>query len=179
MSALVNRERRLMPMRVDDLDAVLAIEQVAYEFPWTRGNFIDSLHAGYACWLLRDAGHRLVAYAVSMAGVDEVHLLNLTVAPDEQGRGHARWLLDALVDHCRQEAAPMLWLEVRTGNARARALYQRYGFNDIGVRRNYYPAPKGRREDAVVMGLPTGAPVAPVTLAGESPGLPRGTDGLD
>lgn len=178
MSALPSRERRLLPMRVDDLDAVLAIEQVAYDFPWTRGNFIDSLHAGYECWLLRDAGHTLLGYAVSMAGVDELHLLNLTVAPAEQGQGHARWLLDTLVQHCRQQAAPMLWLEVRTGNARARALYLRYGFSEIGVRRNYYPAPQGRREDAVVMSLATGAPVVPLTLAGEPPS-PGGADGLD
>ncbi|MBL8302672.1 MAG: ribosomal protein S18-alanine N-acetyltransferase [Ideonella sp.] len=178
MSALPTIGRRLSSMRVDDLDAVLAVEQAAYDFPWTRGNFIDSLHAGYACWLLRGARQQLLGYAVSMAGVDELHLLNLTVAPAEQGQGHARWLLDALVDHCRQQPAAMLWLEVRTGNTRARELYRRYGFSEIGVRRNYYPAPKGRREDAVVMSLATGAPLAQAPGSGQ-PWSPGGPDGLD
>jgi [ribosomal protein S18]-alanine N-acetyltransferase len=165
MSALPHLRRELLPMQSGDLDAVLAIEVQAYEFPWTRGNFIDSLHAGYACWVLRDERHRLIAYAISMAGVDELHLLNLTVAPTDQGQGHARWLLDALVAHCRREAAPMLWLEVRTSNARARRLYVRYGFREIGLRRGYYPAAQGRREDAVVMSLVTGAD-APAHPAG-------------
>lgn len=178
MSALPNIERRLSSMQVDDLPTVLAIEQAAYDFPWTRGNFIDSLHAGYACWLLRNGRQQVLGYAVSMAGVDEVHLLNLTVAPAEQGQGHARWLLDALVDHCRQQPAAMLWLEVRTGNMRARELYRRYGFSEIGIRRNYYPAPKGRREDALVMSLATGAP--PIAASGTGPQPPRGApDGLD
>lgn len=161
MSALPSLHRELRPMQLADLDAVLAIEGVAYEFPWTRGNFIDSLHAGYTCWVLFDVHHRLIAYAVSMAGVEELHLLNLTVAPAEQGQGHARWLLDALVAHCRREAALMLWLEVRTANARARRLYERFGFREIGIRRGYYPAAQGRREDAVVMSLATGAEPAP------------------
>lgn len=150
-------QRHLAAMGVVDLPEVLAIEQRAYDFPWSRGNFIDSLHAGYHAWLVRDGSAQLLGYCVAMPGVDEMHLLNLTVAPECQGRGHARWLLDTLVRHCQGHGASMLWLEVRTGNDRARALYRRYGFREIGVRRNYYPGPLGRREDAVVMSLSTAA----------------------
>jgi ribosomal-protein-alanine N-acetyltransferase len=153
-------ERRLTPMRVADLPEVLVVEQRAYDFPWTHGNFVDSLHAGYEAWLLRGAQGALLGYCIAMAGVDEMHLLNLTVEPAEQGRGHARWLLDALVEHCRRHAASTLWLEVRTSNARARRLYQHCGFREIGVRRGYYPAAQGRREDALVMSLVTGEAAA-------------------
>lgn len=148
------------PMGVADLDAVLAIETVSYSFPWTRGNFIDSLAAGYRCELrLADDG-RILAYAVAMPGFEEMHLLNITVSPECQGRGHAHALLDRLVDHCRSEGMGSLWLEVRPSNERARALYTRWGFQEVGLRRAYYPAPAGRREDAIVMSLliPEGLP---------------------
>ena len=94
-----------------------------------------------------------MGYFVAMAGVDEMHLLNLTVAPAWQGRGHGRALLDALVEHCRARGDGPLWLEVRESNLRARAIYARYGFGEVGLRRGYYPAPHGQREDAVVMSL--------------------------
>lgn len=154
---------RLRPVQVGDLDAVMAIEVEAYAFPWTRGNFIDSLAAGYLAHWLDDGHGRMQGYFIAMPGVDEMHLLNITVAPALQGRGLARQMLDALVGLCRTRGEPMLWLEVRTSNDRARALYRRYGFTEIGLRRGYYPAPKGRREDAVVMSLavtPAGAPGA-------------------
>ena len=170
MSAVLRCERHLRSMRVPDLDAVLVIEEAAYDFPWTRGNFVDSLHAGYEAWLLCDEQGELLGYLVAMAGVDEMHLLNITVAPGEQGQGHARWMLDALVAHCRDQRSAMLWLEVRTGNTRARALYQRYGFREIGLRRGYYPAPFDRREDAVVMSLSTDA------VPGQPPGIRHGLD---
>ena len=144
---------RCEPMTVADLDAVLAIECTAYEFPWTRGNFIDSLAAGYDAQLLRDAQGALCGYCVAMRGVQEVHLLNLTVAPALQHRGLGRDLLDRLVSASRQVGARWLWLEVRQGNLRARAVYRRYGFDDIGSRRGYYPAAAGQREDACVMRL--------------------------
>lgn len=140
-------------MRAADLDAVLSVEAKAYAFPWTRGNFIDSLAAGYHIELLVDASDSLLGYYVAMSGPDEMHLLNLTVAPSQQGRGHARRLLARLVERCHAHAAQALWLEVRESNQRARELYRRQGFVEEGLRRNYYPAPQGRREDAVVMRL--------------------------
>ncbi len=157
MSALLQFNRdapQREPMSVADLDAVLAIEHIAYEFPWTRGNFIDSLAAGYTSQVLRDGDGALAAYCVAMAGVQETHLLNLTVAPAWQHRGLARGLLDALVAHSRGVGAHTLWLEVRESNQRARDVYRHCGFEQVGWRRGYYPAAAGRREDACVMRLP-------------------------
>lgn len=152
MSALLREAPQLRAMTVADLDEVAAVERLAYPFPWTRGNFIDSLAAGYLTRVLcGDDG--LVGYYIAMSGVDEMHLLNITVAPPQQGCGHARRMLDELVAFCHEANALKLWLEVREGNARARSLYLRYGFRHIGVRRGYYPAPQGRREDAAVMSL--------------------------
>ena len=143
----------LAPMTVAQVDAVMAIEVAAYAFPWSRGNFIDSLAAGYPARVLRGPRGELLGYFVAMAGVDEMHLLNITVAPAVQGRGHARLLIDALTALCREQHARALWLEVRASNARARAMYERLGFTQVGVRKGYYPAPFGRREDAIVMSL--------------------------
>ena len=143
-------------MTLADLDAVLAVEAGAYEFPWTRGNFIDSLAAGYSAQLLRDSQGAVRAYLVAMAGVQETHLLNLTVAPAWQHRGLARGLLDGLVADCRAAGAWWLWLEVRESNRRAREVYRRYGFEQVGWRRSYYPAAAGQREDACVMRLALG-----------------------
>ena len=140
-------------MHLVDLDAVLEIEYAAYEFPWTRGNFVDSLAAGYAAHVLRRADGGLSGYCVAMPGVEETHLLNLSIAPAWQHRGLARGLLDALVADCRVDGARCLWLEVRQSNARAREVYRRYGFVQVGWRRSYYPAAAGQREDACVMRL--------------------------
>lgn len=143
----------LAPMGTVHLDAVMAIEAAAYAFPWTRGNFIDSLAAGYPARVLLDARRQLLGYFVAMPGVDEMHLLNITVALAEQGRGHARSMIEALIPLCHEHHARELWLEVRESNERARAMYLRLGFSAISVRKGYYPAPFGRREDAVVMSL--------------------------
>jgi [ribosomal protein S18]-alanine N-acetyltransferase len=152
------------PMLVRDLNAVMAIEGRAYTFPWTRGNFVDSLAAGYHTLVLVDAGAGIVGYHVAMSGAGEMHLLNLTVSPPWQGRGLGSRLLDALEAQSRRLGLETLWLEVRAGNERARDLYRRRGFAEVGLRRRYYPAPQGAREDAVVMSR---------RLAGEAP---RGVD---
>lgn len=144
------REAGLAPMTPDRLDAVLAIEAVAYPHPWTRGNFEDSLRAGYQAQLLV-AGEEVIGYYVAMMGVDEVHLLNITVVPALQGQGWGRVLLDALALWSRGRGAQWLWLEVRVSNERAQHLYERYGFRRVGLRKGYYPAGNGKREDAIVM----------------------------
>lgn len=161
-------ERRIHfePMSEADLDAVRAVEVAAYAHPWSRKHFLDSLQAGYpAVLLLGEAlpgereqavtarGHVLLGYVVAMPGVDEVHLLNITVAPVHQRRGWARFMLDALVLWSRGQRAQWLWLEVRESNEAARRLYRHYGFSQVGVRKGYYPAGHLRREDAVVMSL--------------------------
>ena len=153
MSAVPREMRALEALTIASLDDVLGVERAAYEFPWTRGNFIDALAAGYWAQRLVDDAGRLLGYVVAMQGVDEMHLLNLTVAPPHQGAGHASWLLGALVAHCRALGDRQLWLEVRVSNARAQAIYRRYGFRDIGVRKGYYPAAQQQREDARVMSL--------------------------
>lgn len=140
-------------MTPDHLDAVMAIEATAYPHPWTRGNFNDSLRAGYQGQVLV-AGGTLIGYFMAMKGVDEVHLLNLTVAPEHQGQGWGRLILEALSTWSRGQGAQWLWLEVRASNERAQRLYERYGFRRVGLRKAYYPAAHGRREDAVVMSLP-------------------------
>lgn len=151
MSARLEPQPTLRPIGVTDLDAVMAIEQRAYSFPWTRGNFIDSLAAGYAAQMLLDGDGRPIGYFVAMPGVDEMHLLNVTVDPHWQGRGLSHLLMDAVDACCAERRAAMLWLEVRASNARARHLYARRGFSEVGLRRGYYPAAQGQREDAVVM----------------------------
>lgn len=144
-------ERVLLPMTTSQVDAVMAIESAAYAFPWTRGNFIDSIAARYPARLLYNPAGELLGYFVAMVGVDEMHLLNITVAPEVQSRGHARFLIDTLIGLCGANSARALWLEVRESNLRARAIYERLGFTQVGVRKGYYPAPQGQREDAVVM----------------------------
>ena len=146
-------ERVLHPLTAAQLDAVMAIETAAYAFPWSRGNFVDSLAAGHPAWRLAGPADVLLGYCVAMFGVDELHLLNITVAPGARRRGHARFLIDALIRLAVEHRARQVWLEVRQGNAPARTVYQRLGFVDVGVRRGYYPAAFGRREDAVVMSL--------------------------
>ncbi len=146
----------LQPMQIGDLDAVLDLEQRAYAFPWTRGNFIDSLAAGYLARLLRNAQGQLLGYFLAMPGVAEMHLLNIAVAPEHQGRGHARHMLDALSALARQQGCEQIWLEVRRSNARAREVYAGYGYVETGIRRAYYPAVAGQREDAVLMSLDLG-----------------------
>ncbi|MEO7851274.1 MAG: ribosomal protein S18-alanine N-acetyltransferase [Rubrivivax sp.] len=153
MSALLRPQAQLQPLMLRDLDAVLAIEVSAYRFPWSRGNFIDSLSAGYLAEMVVDARAAPIAYCVAMPGVDEMHLLNLTVAPPYRRQGHACALLDSLQAHCRDSGLPTLWLEVRAGNERARQVYARRGFSQVGVRKGYYPAGLARREDALVMSL--------------------------
>ncbi|WP_128000134.1 ribosomal protein S18-alanine N-acetyltransferase [Piscinibacter defluvii] len=144
-------------MGIGQLDAVMTVETAAYEFPWSRGNFIDSIAAGYAAQVLYGAGGELLGYFVAMGGVDEMHLLNITTAPPHQHCGHARFMLDALVALCRRRGARRLWLEVRRSNLRAQSIYRRRGFAEVGARRGYYPAPQGQREDALVMSLDIGA----------------------
>lgn len=155
MSAVLRDDRLLLPMTLQQLDAVLAVELQAYAFPWTRGNFIDSLAAGYVAQVLHGRQGELMGYFIAMEGVDELHLLNITVAPVAQGLGHARFMLDELCTYGRTHGAHQIWLEVRGSNLRARNIYERYGFRHIGLRRGYYPAsrdehPNGR-EDAIVM----------------------------
>ena len=149
-------------MTLSWLSDVTRVEHSAYKHPWTLGNFNDSLNAGYMAQLLTagdQPGAALLGYFVAMKGVDEVHLLNITVAPDCQRQGWARVMLDALAIWSRGQGAQWLWLEVRISNTHAKALYTRYGFREVGLRKGYYPEGgtgllgMPARQDAVVMSL--------------------------
>lgn len=152
MSALPLSILQFQPMSEASLAAVVAIEQDLYEFPWTIGNFRDSLRASYSCWECREE-RSLAAYAIMMFGPEDAHLLNLSVARARQRQGLASRLLDHLIDHARDHGAQQMILEVRPSNAAGRALYAGFGFQRIGLRRGYYPA-RGGREDAIVLSLP-------------------------
>lgn len=142
---------RFVPMRVDDLSEVLTIENDVYPHPWTRGNFLDSLYSGYEAWTLRDPSGDLIGYFLLMMAVDEAHLLNISVRRDMHGHGVGRMQLDKVVSLAKSLGATSVLLEVRPSNERALAVYQRYGFAQIGQRRGYYPAAGNTREDAIVM----------------------------
>jgi [ribosomal protein S18]-alanine N-acetyltransferase len=141
----------MRPMREADLPAVHALEQRAYPYPWTRGIFVDCLRAGYECWVMESDG-ALLGYAVLSVAAGEAHVLNVCVAPERQGEGLGRRMLQRLVELARWHRAERVFLEVRPSNPVAIALYDSAGFNEIGRRPKYYPA-KGGREDAVVMAM--------------------------
>ncbi len=144
---------RFEAMTDSHLDAVTALELQAHAHPWQKSHFADCLASAYQTQLLM-AGDTLLGYFVAMKGVDEVHLLNLTVAPAHQRQGWARLMLDALALWSSGQGAQWLWLEARQSNTRAIHIYKAHGFRAVGVRRQYYPAASGTREDAVVMSLP-------------------------
>ncbi|MCG1041232.1 ribosomal protein S18-alanine N-acetyltransferase [Mycetohabitans sp. B8] len=170
MSGVLMTERYLTPMTESDLDEVAAVERDAYEFPWTRGNFEDSLRNGYFGVCLRHISGALVGYCVLMPVVDEMHLLNLCVAPTAQGHGAGLALLREAVRLTLARQLGSVLLEVRPSNQRAMRLYERFGFIAIGRRKHYYPARHRTREDAIVMryGLHAEVSVAPVAAAGHA-----------
>lgn len=136
-------------MTAADVPAVLAIENAVYPHPWSRGNFDDSLAAGYHCWIAECAGE-VAGYSVVMVAAGEAHLLNLSVAGPWQRRGIGRELLTFVTRLARDYGASTILLEVRPTNQAALALYAAAGFSRVALRRNYYPAGEAR-EDAVVL----------------------------
>jgi len=151
MSGVLMTDRYLSPMTESDLDEVAVIERLAYEFPWSRGNFEDSLRNGYYGLCMRHVTGTLIGYCVLMPVVDEMHLLNLCVAPQAQGAGAGLTMLREAVRIARAQGLDGLLLEVRPTNHRAIRLYEQFGFVTIGRRKNYYPARHHSREDALVM----------------------------
>jgi len=144
-------ETRIRPMHEQDVPSVIAVEVRAYYSPWTEVIFRDCLRVGYSCWVLEQDA-QVLGYGVLSAAVGEAHLLNLCVAPEQQGKGHGRRLLTHFIDVARGHGAEAMFLEVRPSNYAAVALYESTGFNQVGSRRDYYPAPKGR-EDALIFAL--------------------------
>ncbi|WP_114652916.1 GNAT family N-acetyltransferase [Polynucleobacter necessarius] len=157
-------ELSFLPMTVADLDSVLAIESVSHIHPWTKGNFSDSLAAGHWAYCVRpqlsDAiegsyldPEILWAYCILFPAVDELHLLNITVSPKLRRLGIGVKMMNVIEGVAAQQNIPRIILEVRPSNESALKLYQRLGYEQIGVRKNYYlvDAASGLREDALVL----------------------------
>jgi ribosomal-protein-alanine N-acetyltransferase len=136
------------PMNERDLDAVVALEATLQSFPWSRGNFADSLAAGHSVWVLRVGGD-LIGFSVVMPVIDEAHLLTIGICKRYQGQGYGARMLRHAMECARLGGASKIFLEVRPSNARAVELYRHFGFRQIGLRKGYYPAQVGR-EDALI-----------------------------
>lgn len=138
-------------MKVDDISAVLENELRGYSHPWSRDIFIDCLKSGHECCLfvLRD---HIVGHGVLSVVAGESHLLNVCISPAFQGLGYGRMLVKRMLDCARKRRVSSVFLEVRPSNLVAYELYESLGFNEVGLRKNYYPAEMGR-EDAIVMAI--------------------------
>lgn len=147
MNAL-NLPVEMFPMNTQDVAGVTALEGRVQAFPWSAGNFQDSLVSGHSCWVCRVGGD-LVGFSVVMPVLDEAHLLNIGVSPAYQGRGYGARLLKQAMEVAVLNGAASMFLEVRVSNERAAGLYRHFGFQQIGQRKAYYPALQGR-EDALV-----------------------------
>ena len=135
-------------MAIGDLVNVMRIEEAAYQFPWSLAIFRDCIKAGYTCWVA-EINNNIIGYAVYINAVQECHLLNLCVDPKLQGKGFGRKLLAKVLDDSKENDARCIFLEVRPSNQHALLLYESEGFNEVGVRKKYYPTQHGR-EDAVI-----------------------------
>ena len=138
--------RRMMD---EDVPGIMAIETRAYNFPWTKGIFRDCIRAGYCCYVL-ESDREIVAYVVMSVGAREAHILNICVSPERRGAGYGRILMIKMLEIARRLQADTMFLEVRPSNEAARRLYDKLGFNEIGIRNNYYPAEQGK-EDALLL----------------------------
>ncbi len=142
---------RIRPMRLSDLPAVLAIERQVYNYPWSEGIFKDCFTAGYSCWVCEDL-EKVIAFSILSIAAGEAHIMNICVDPAEQGQGIGRKMIRHLIKIARYGKAESIFLEVRPSNHSAKVLYQKMGFNEIGIRKAYYPAENGR-EDALMLAL--------------------------
>ena len=135
-----------------DLDEVMAIEHLAYPIPWTRSMFETSLSSKDECWLLK-VGDSILGYTIISNVLDEAHLLNICIHPKFSRKGYGRTLLRYVIERAIERKACMFFLEVRVSNKYAINLYFSEGFNEVGIRPNYYPSSKGVSEDALLMTL--------------------------
>ena len=143
--------KQFREMLMSDLGAVMQLEPTLYSHPWTHGNFVDSLNNHHQAWVLSE-NEVIIGYSVMMMVLDEAHLLNISVDIQMQSKGWGRYLLDLMMKKARELGAANLFLEVRVSNVNAIKLYEKVGFNEMAIRRNYYPAVAGR-EDAILMGI--------------------------
>lgn len=150
MSAVLKQsEFYIRPMHEDDINGVMTIEKKAYNYPWSAQIFRDCLRVGYCCWVMEHQ-ENIVAYGIMTVAVGESHVLNLSVCPDFRSQGLGKKLMSHLLGVAHERDADMTFLEVRPSNFAAIKLYLDLGFDEIGIRRNYYPAKMGR-EDALIL----------------------------
>ncbi|QKJ85671.1 ribosomal-protein-alanine N-acetyltransferase [Paramixta manurensis] len=135
----------------NDIADAFAIEQRSHAFPWTEKTFASNQGERYLNYRLDKAGV-MAAFAITQVVLDEATLFNLAVDPVWQRQGLGRCLLTHLIEQLRQREVLTLWLEVRASNRGAIALYEALDFNEVSLRRNYYPTASGR-EDAIIMAL--------------------------
>lgn len=145
----VELDYKLRQMQAEDLPTVLKNERVSYSHPWSEGIFSDCIESGYECWLLI-ADYRIIGHGILSVAASEAHLLNACVRPDYQGNGFGKIVVKFMLNRARERGARRVYLEVRPSNRIAYRLYENLGFNEIGVRKDYYPAFVGR-EDALVL----------------------------
>jgi len=143
---------RLRKMDHSDLPSVLKIEALNYEFPWSEGVFKDCFRAmNYVNWVCEAPENVIVGYCIISVMAGEAHIMNISVNPDFQRQGAGRKMMEHVIEYARPRAEKM-FLEVRPSNPNAMALYRKLGFQEIGIRKGYYPA-KGGREDAIMFAL--------------------------
>ncbi len=135
-------------MTVDDIPDIMEIEKAVYTHPWSKGIFNDCIQVGYNCWVYFEQ-NKLLAYGLVSIAANEAHILNVCVSPDAQSRGLGKRMLHKLMQLASEKQGDSIFLEVRESNLIAQKLYDKEGFNRIGLRKNYYPAEDGR-EDGLV-----------------------------
>ncbi|MCK5720609.1 MAG: ribosomal protein S18-alanine N-acetyltransferase [Thiomargarita sp.] len=136
-------------MQISDLDKIVAIETQIYTFPWNKQVFTDCLNAKYIAKVL-EKGEYLVAYALMSIVLDEANILNICVSPTQQGNGYGEKVLNYLLDLAEINLIQTIFLEVRASNKIAINLYKKLGFNQVGIRKNYYRNSYNLREDALI-----------------------------
>lgn len=142
-------------MRLADLPLVAQLEAVGHLFPWTETIFSDCLRVGYNCWLAMQEtadGEQIVGYGVMSIALDEAHILNLCVHPQQRNQGIGTHLMQFLMQLARSHRATQMFLEVRESNPSAQHIYRKLGFIQVGLRKHYYPTLAGR-EDALVLAI--------------------------
>ncbi|MHB8624286.1 MAG: ribosomal protein S18-alanine N-acetyltransferase [Sulfuricaulis sp.] len=150
MSAVVAMPKPLLrPMTGHDLEAVLKVENAAYEFPWTLAIFRDCLRIGCHCYVY-ESPRGILGHGIMTVAVSECHILNICVHPDYQRQGLGEGMVRFLLDIAQQKKACIALLEVRLSNTAAYRLYTKLFFDEVGLRKNYYPACHGR-EDAIIL----------------------------
>ena len=146
----INSRYQLQKMVIDDIPEVMVIEKQVQSHPWTKGIFKDCMRVGYLCWVCREDGKSLVGYLIQSIAAEEMHILNVCIHPDKQRMNLGTLLVEQAEAFGKHGLAKTVFLEVRPKNIAAIRLYQKLDYEQVGLRKNYYPTDSGR-EDAIVM----------------------------